>query len=359
MAASISTASDPAARRALLAARRFHCSCSTSTVTLVQHREARRHHQLCSSTNSALQGLFAGGTGRPAELSHRAATWCVIRLLGILPRGCPVSSRFSVGNSSNPRCSPRFWQRCIFLIFVSIVRLYSAVTDRDALFLSMSPFPVFLAAAVLTVDTTFLILFFSIFPPVRCFHFRWNGIAPRSPRRRFACPSYAHGARSKIECALSLSLSAWDGIHRFWWRAVFLFPRFSAGYLGRASFSPSLMSGFTGNVELGQIGEIKKNSAVVMRVTNGKRLLTTGCAGGASRLRLSTAGGGAPRNTNPQKLQPSIDGWIYAANPRRKGIRQLGNDHTVYLEPIATDAIFVPGKVISLKGNFNGETAIR
>jgi len=29
--------------------------------------------------------------------------------------------------------------------------------------------------------------------------------------------------------------------------------------------------------------------------------------------------------------------------------------YTVYLEPIATDAIFVPGKVISLKGNFNGE----
>jgi len=29
--------------------------------------------------------------------------------------------------------------------------------------------------------------------------------------------------------------------------------------------------------------------------------------------------------------------------------------YTVYLEPVATDAIFVPGKVISLKGNFNGE----
>jgi len=40
-----------------------------------------------------------------------------------------------------------------FLIFVSIVRLYSAVTDRDALFLSMLSFSGILAAAVLTVDT--------------------------------------------------------------------------------------------------------------------------------------------------------------------------------------------------------------
>jgi transglutaminase-like putative cysteine protease len=29
--------------------------------------------------------------------------------------------------------------------------------------------------------------------------------------------------------------------------------------------------------------------------------------------------------------------------------------YTVYLEPLATDAIFIPGKVISLKGNFTGE----
>src|SRR5437660_7799703 len=30
--------------------------------------------------------------------------------------------------------------------------------------------------------------------------------------------------------------------------------------------------------------------------------------------------------------------------------------YTVYLEPLATEAIFVPGKVIRLKGNFNGES---
>src|SRR5260370_35312267 len=52
----------------------------------------------------------------------------------------------------------------------------------------------------------------------------------------------------------------------------FFFHRFSAVYLGRASFNPSLMTGFTESVELGQIGEIKKNSAIVMRVQTGKQI---------------------------------------------------------------------------------------
>src|SRR6266571_4080961 len=45
-----------------------------------------------------------------------------------------------------------------------------------------------------------------------------------------------------------------------------LFPRLAAGYFSALNFQPSLISGFSDNVELGQIGEIKKNSAVVMRV---------------------------------------------------------------------------------------------
>src|SRR5260370_38579432 len=41
-----------------------------------------------------------------------------------------------------------------------LIRLYSASTDRDALFLTMLSFAAILASAVLTIDTTFLGLFF-------------------------------------------------------------------------------------------------------------------------------------------------------------------------------------------------------
>src|SRR5260370_17141664 len=40
------------------------------------------------------------------------------------------------------------------------IRLYSATTDRDALFLAMLSFAGILASAILTVDTAFLALFF-------------------------------------------------------------------------------------------------------------------------------------------------------------------------------------------------------
>jgi len=39
--------------------------------------------------------------------------------------------------------------------------------------------------------------------------------------------------------------------------------------MGRTSMNTTLMSGFTDDVELGEIGEIKKNTAVVMRVQTG------------------------------------------------------------------------------------------
>src|SRR5258708_20242499 len=52
------------------------------------------------------------------------------------------------------------WARVRFLVFVMLVRLDSATTDRDALFLAMLAFAAMLASCILTVDTSFLILFF-------------------------------------------------------------------------------------------------------------------------------------------------------------------------------------------------------
>jgi hypothetical protein len=59
-----------------------------------------------------------------------------------------------------------------------------------------------------------------------------------------------------------------------------------------------------------------------------------------------------------QRLQSSEDGWIHTADsPRKTDTPNPGMIYTIYLEPLATDAIFVPGKVISLKGNFTGESS--
>jgi transglutaminase-like putative cysteine protease len=364
MAAIFSAPSDPA----LPAERFFRTSLSllmlTSTLTLVSTGKL----DVVTSFAAPLIVMYKGFRwwhGRPAELSHGAATWFVLAYLAFFPVDAFVLSRFSVGSSSNPPLFAALLASVHFLIFVSIVRFYSAVTDRDALFLSMLSFAGILAAAVLTVDTTFLILFF-VFLLFGVSTF--IGMELRRGAAGAISPAvHLHTVRDrKLNRALCLSaLSVAVGSIALGGVLFFFFPRFSAGYLGRASFSSSLMSGFTENVELGQIGEIKKNSAVVMRVQTGKPI-------GYERLRwrgiaLTTFDG--RRWTSPehvaQRLQPSEDGWIHTADsPQKSESPKPGMIYTIYLEPLATDAIFVPGKVISLKGNFTGEsnnsvTAIR
>src|SRR5712692_2008335 len=357
MAASIATPGDSA----LPAERFFRTSLSllvlTSTITLVSTGKL----DIITSFAAPLVVLFKGlrwWHGRPAELSHRAATWCVIAYLAFFPVDALFLSRFSLGGSSSPPLFAALLASVHFLIFVSIVRFYSAVTDRDALFLSMLSFAGILAAAVLTVDTTFLILFF-IFQLFGVSTFvgmelRRGAVGAVSPAL------HVHTDRDrKLNRALSLSaLSVSMGSIVLGGVLFFFFPRFSAGYLGRASFSPSLMSGFTENVELGQIGEIKKNSAVVMRVQTGKPI-------GYDRLRwrgiaLTTFDGRRWTSSDhkPQELKPGGDGWIYTTDSKLKADSgEPGMFYTVYLEPLATDAIFVPGKVTRLRGNFTGEAS--
>jgi transglutaminase-like putative cysteine protease len=345
--------------RALPAERFFRTSLTllllTSTLTLVSTGKL----DIVTSFLAPLIVVYKGlrwWHGRPAELTHRTATWCVLAYLAFFPVDALILSRISVGNSANPPLFAMLLAAVHFLIFVSIVRFYSAVTDRDALFLSMLSFAGILAAAVLTVDTTFLVLFF-IFLLFGVSTF--IGMELRRGAAGAVSPAvHLHTTRDqKLNRALCFSaLSVAIGSIALGGVLFFFFPRFSAGYLGRASFNSSLMSGFTENVELGQIGEIKKNSAVVMRVQTGKPI-------GYDRLRwrgIALTNFDGKRWTTSehgtQKLQPGDDGWIHTADsPQKSETPKPGMIYTVYLEPLATDAIFIPGKVISLKGNFTGE----
>ena len=306
---------------------------------------------------AALYKAYRWWTGRPAELSNRTATWCLVGYLAFFPVDALSFSRFFVGGSSNPPLFAILLAVVHFLVFTMLVRFYSASNDRDALFLGMLSFAAILASAILTVDTLFLVFFFvfllfgvSTFLGMELRRGAQGAVSPAAnvyperDRRLNRALSYA---------AVSVALGAMLlGSMLF-----FFFPRFSAGYLGRVSFSPSLMTGFTENVELGQIGEIKKNSAVVMRVQTGKPI-------GYDLLRwrgiaLTHFDGKRWSSTtrNPTRLQPGEDGWIYTPEYSQKpdGSGQAIR-YTVFLEPLATDAIFVPGRALSLKGNFTGES---
>jgi len=293
--------------------------------------------------------------GRPPEFSHHAATWLVIAYLGIFPLDAFFFSRAFVASSTNPALLAALLAAVHFLIYVMLVRLYSASTDRDALFLALLAFAAVLASSILTVDTSFLLLFFifllfavATFLALELRRGAQGAILPaadaQAPRERRLSRALGYAALSVAAGAMVLGTLLF-----------FVFPRFSAGYLSRASMQPSLMTGFTNDVELGQIGEIKKNSEVVLRVKTGSPV-----AYPLLRWRgIALTNFDGRRWTNPDHspvtLTPNSDGWIYVADPQQ-GRNLAGSrfQYTVLLQPMASDAVFTASNALSVQGNFSG-----
>src|SRR6266480_6771609 len=129
MAASIATPSDAA----LPAERFFRTSLSllilTSTVTLVSTGEL----DIFTSFAAPLIVLYKGFRwwhGRPAELSHRAATFCVVAYLGFFPVDAMFLSRFFLAGASSPPLFVLLLAVVHFLIVAMLIRFYSAASDR-------------------------------------------------------------------------------------------------------------------------------------------------------------------------------------------------------------------------------------
>jgi hypothetical protein len=297
--------------------------------------------------------------GRLPEISQATATWAVIGYLGFFPVDIFFVSRALVANSTNPVLLAALLAAVHFLLFVMVVRLYSATTDRDALFLAMLAFAAMLAASILTVDTSFLILFF-LFMLFGVAAF--IGLELRRAANGTIAPPFGRQPAEERRLSRALSLAALSvalGSIILGGVLFFVFPRFTAGYLGRAGMQSSLMTGFSDNIELGQIGEIKKNSEVVMRVKTGKPV-------GYPMLRwrgIALSNFDGKRWSNPDRANETLraqpDGWIFtgadAGLSATSGAMRL--QYTVFLQPIATSAIFTPGEAISLKGSFSPDNS--
>jgi transglutaminase-like putative cysteine protease len=292
----------------------------------------------------------------PAEIPQRIATRLVVAYLLLFPLDVVFLSRSFVSASSNPALYAALLGAIHFLLFVMLIRLYSANTDRDALFLTMLSFAAILASAVLTIDTTFLGLFFlfllfgvATFVGLEMRRGSKGAIAPEvdaQPKQERRLD------RALVLAALSVALGAMI----IGGALFFFFPRFSAGYLGRTSLQPTLMSGFSDDVELGQIGEIKKNSTVVMRVRTGKPV-------GYPTLRwrgIALSSFDGKRWSSPEHdsvtIPAGMNGWInLMERPPEPDPTATILRYTILLQPVATDTMFAPANAISIRGNLSGE----
>jgi protein-glutamine gamma-glutamyltransferase len=294
---------------------------------------------------------------RPVELSVRVATWLVLAYFLFFPFDLWVLSRKLAEGAPNASLYSALLAAVHLLLFATLVRLFSARTNRDYAFLAVLAFASILASAILTVDTSFLIsLAVFLVLAVSTFvalEIRRGAAGAVSPPLEPGTPlaqrlTRALGLTSLLVAVGTLLLGA---------LIFFLIPRFTTGYLSAMNLQPTLMTGFSDNVTLGEIGRIKKNSAVVMRI----RVEDDPARAESIHWRgLALTDFDGRRWFTPQHdpiiVSPNSEGEYQLMPPSLRSPEVYPLHYTVLMEPIATDAIFVAPRLQSIHGRFTNST---
>jgi protein-glutamine gamma-glutamyltransferase len=151
------------------------------------------------------------------------------------------------------------------VLFIMVVKIFSVHRDRDLVYLAVLSFLMVLAAAVLTVDTVFLITF-SLFmlTAITTFVSMEMRRSEREPRIIAVSPASENRFNRSIYGAASLlAIFTLAGATIIF----FILPRMNmGGYLQSLGAQGDFVSGFSDSVRLGGIGKIQQSNAAVMHV---------------------------------------------------------------------------------------------
>lgn len=223
------------------------------------------------------------------------------------------------------------------LYFLQLAKLYDRTTTRDRFQLFAVSFFQILAAAVLTTEATLLIglvLFAAAALAVLLI------MALLKDGGEGASPAPV----LKLTTAFTLSIFLLAiGI-------FFLIPRLSLGYLQRMQARDSMVSGFSDHMDLGQIGAIKKDSSVVMRI---KRLDAQGPLSQTLYWRgiAYTTYDGRQWIRSARTLSLTRQGEArYPLNDPRPGTPTIDLEFVV--EPMDSEIVFLLGRPLEVDGRF-------
>lgn len=271
--------------------------------------------------------------GRPPLIRARSAFWLSLGYILFFPMDALLLSASFVAAVLH------------LIVFLLAIKLAQEKTDRDHFYLILLSFLLLLAASSLTLDLSFvfaLLLFMgALVSTLMSFEIH------RSMRE--ATPTASRNGPPTRLGRMTLWTTGW--ILVLGTVLFFALPRFGTGYFTRAATDSLLLSGFSESVRLGEIGQVKLSSGLVMRTR-----LVSGTLLAAPRWRGVAL--------------DAFDGarW-YTSRPDRSAIPAIGGDqHTlrpldgagepvefeIFLEPLATLALFGPHRVGSITGNFPG-----
>jgi transglutaminase-like putative cysteine protease len=244
------------------------------------------------------------------------------------------------------------------VLFVTVVRLFSAKRDRDYYFLTVISFLMVLAASILTVDSSFLLAFglFLLTAVATFILMEMRRSAKKAAvQANFAAPELADRRMGLSVAGVSPALV----ILILLGAAVifFLLPRISSSYLSAYAPGTDIATGFSDEVQLGRIGQIQQSKSLVMRVK------IDGDAQGAFDLKwrgvsLNTFDGKTWSNPHARHLLSNAEGRFvftqlggpggenrWEQTPRRVHYRML-------MEPLSTNVFFLASTPLSLEGNY-------
>jgi transglutaminase-like putative cysteine protease len=229
------------------------------------------------------------------------------------------------------------------VLFLQLAKLYQEKTDKDYFYLIVLSFMQILAASSLTIDMSFVVTLFLFF------------VALVSTLMSFDMYRAERRSQSKAqEVGMPLGgMSLWATVWIILTGCVLflIIPRVGTGYFTRAAAQALLVSGFTESVQLGEIGQVKLNGAVVMhaRQISGTRFAVLKWRGIAldrfdGRNWLKT-----DRTHFP--VQGSADGH-YSIRPVVRASDSA--QYEILLEPLATNTLFGPHQVRAVTGRLPG-----
>lgn len=241
------------------------------------------------------------------------------------------------------------------VLFVMLVRLFSAQKDRDHYLLAVLSLLMVLSAAVLTVDSTFLfalagfvLVSVGTFILMEMMHSSQKSpVQARDPQVPRAYRKLSFAIASVAPVLLLLIFAAGTLI-------FFVLPRVSAGYLSAYSSANDLSTGFSDRVELGRIGQLQQSSAVVMHIqvdgdtTGGMQLKMRG-------VTLDYFDGRSWTNTRGKvAIRRGPDGVFNLR--RRNQMSPRGRDvhYHVTMEPFGSEVFFLMATPDTLQGNYHG-----
>ena len=239
------------------------------------------------------------------------------------------------------------------VFFTAVLKVFSATLPRDYLFLAALAFAQMLAAATLTIHLSFL-AYFAFFLLLSICTFTSFEIKrardrvadpnasapPAAPEAKFG---FALSGTAAIICVGTVALSV---------MLFFVIPRGRSGYFSSLAGAGERITGFSDNVELGEIGQIKRLSSVVMHIQASG--LSPFSAVKWRGIGLTTFDG--RRWFNDRTISstgvPGSGNFHFRRDITHPGQRPELLQYTVTLQPISSDALFLAPQALELTGPF-------